>query len=239
MIGLKRLKAYGIMTGTEPRPRLTSGTAPLVTDSDLTDALAQVQAASVRFTAAQRAFNETPDDATVASEFSQAQTELLRTTRTVPTVTLPQSAPSGTAESTEDWDQRHEKAFHMLIMSLSEEFKTHTIDCEDLPSIWTCLSLRFEEKAAADILAAQAELERLSLSDTDSIMDFLDRIRLIRRTLANSGSPIDDKTLFQKILRKLPAKMNALHDTILYGPPARATYDILEQTLISYHKNNS
>ena len=77
MIGLKRLKAYGIMTGTELRPRLCAGTASSVTDSGLTDALAQIQAALARLITAQSALKDTPDDVTVVSEFTEAQTELL------------------------------------------------------------------------------------------------------------------------------------------------------------------
>ena len=45
-----------------------------------------------------------------------------------------------------DWDQRHDKGYHMLVLSLSEAFKTLTISCDDLPSTWTKLQQHFEGK---------------------------------------------------------------------------------------------
>ena len=146
--------------------------------------------------------------------------------------------PAKDSKDSNDWDKRHDQAYHMLILSLSETFKTMTINCDDLPSTWKRLEQHFEVKSAADIMAAEAQLSRLTLSDNDDILSFLNTVRLIQNSIVSAGSDVPDKKLFQAIIMKLPARMANLRDTILYGPEERKTYAALEQTLTSYAKNN-
>ena len=89
-----------------------------------------------------------------------AESELLRfmmTTRTNLTdhqVSEVRTAPAPSYST--DWNRRHSKDYHLLLLSLSEHFKTMTVDSTDLPSTWQTLVKHFEGKAAADILAAEA-----------------------------------------------------------------------------------
>src|SRR5689334_7714177 len=86
--------------------------------------------------------------------------------------------------------------------------------------------------------SSRSQLEQLTISDRDNLMDILNTIRKIKNTFASIGVPIADDKLFLTIIKKLPPKMSTIRDTILYGPDDRKTYEILEQTLLSYAKNN-
>jgi hypothetical protein len=95
-------------------------------------------------------------------------------------------------------------------MSISEQFKTMTVDCIDLPATWSTLVRHFEGKAAADQIAAEADLQRLSLSEKGDIRDFLNQVKLIRIKLSSCGAPISDNVLFQTVVKKLPSSMRGL-----------------------------
>ena len=146
--------------------------------------------------------------------------------------------PNKAEELLSSWDKRHDHAYHVLIFSLSETYKTLTLNCQDLTSTWKSLEQHFERKAAADIIAAEAQLARITLGDNDDILTFINNIMLIKNTMASAGAEMPDKKLFQAVIMKLPAKMNNLRDTILYGPYERKTYDTLEQTPASYANNH-
>ena len=121
---------------------------------------------------------------------------------------------------------------------MSEYYKTLTVNCDDLKSTWNTLLRHFEGRAAADKLSAKRQLELITLTNSNDIHKFLNEIRLTRNTLASCGSPIDDESLFLIVMEKLPASMKTLKDMLLYGPPDRRKFDVAEQTLLEYNKNN-
>ena len=133
--------------------------------------------------------------------------------------------------------KKHNKAYHLLLLSLSKNFKALTINCDDLCSTWKRLEQHFEGKAAADIIAAERQLEHLTISDSDNLVDVLNQIRMIRNALASAGSPISDEKLFIAVTKKLPRKLDKLSSALLWGPEDRQTWPILEQQLLSYNKN--
>lgn len=112
-------------------------------------------------------------------------------------------------------------------MSLSGTYKTLTINCADLPSTWLTLENHFESKAAADVIAAEHQLDQLKLGENDDILEFLNTIRLLRNTLAGAGSPISEHKLFLSIIQKLRTEMQSIHDTVLCGPDDRKTCQAL------------
>lgn len=116
-------------------------------------------------------------------------------------------------------------------MSLSGTYKTLTINCADLPSTWLTLENHFESKAAADVIAAEHQLDQLKLGENDDILEFLNTIRLLRNTLAGAGSPISEHKLFLSIIQKLRTEMQSIHDTVLCGPDDRKTYAALPSTV--------
>jgi hypothetical protein len=236
IIGMKRINAYNLMTGAETRPSQPQA----VPAATLDEAQANLAQASLNFSASEERSWAAPDDESAAASLRNAQAELIRATREYerqPRATTTTEAPTTNTETAEQ-EKRHDKTYHLLIMSLSETYKTLTIDCTDLPSTWRTLENHFESMAAADVIAAETQLDQLKLGENDDILEFLNTIRLIRNALAGAGAPISERKLFLTVIEKLPKKMQSIHDTVLYGSDERKTYAVLEQTLTSYAKNN-
>ena len=237
IIGMKHINSYKLMTGAETRPNQPQATTVVAALDEIRANLTQ---ATLNFVASQQRSMADQADEGAAASLRNAQTELVRATQEYQTRsrgTTPAEAPATNAETAE-LEKRHDKAYHLLIMSLSETYKTLTIDCTDLPSTWRTLENHFESKAAADVIAAETQLDQLKLGENDDILEFLNTIRLIRNGLAGAGVPISERKLFLTVMEKLPMKMQSIHDTVFYGPDERKTYAVLEQTLTSYAKNN-
>lgn len=248
IIGLQRLDSYNIATGDEPRLRSPTpsanlshlastsnvNTRPKVDRSQLSTILANAERARLELGAS-------PDDVELQSRNYDTESELLQfmtaQANRQNTAHAARSQNSVISPST-DWQRRHSKAYHLLLMSLSEHFKTMTVDCIDLSSTWKTLVKHFECKPAADILAAEAVLERLSLHDTSYIMEFLNQVKLVRNSLSSCGAPISDSKLFLTIIKKLPPAMNGVYDTIMYGAPSLKTYEHLERSMLEFYKDN-
>ena len=62
-----------------------------------------------------------------------------------------------------DCDRRHDQAYRLLQMSLGDAYKELTFECASLPPTWLKLKNHIESKAAADIMAAETQLEQLKL----------------------------------------------------------------------------
>ena len=243
IMGMRRINAFNIMMGTERRPTPSTTNQATLDPSRLTEARARVADATVALITSQSRLNDSPEDDGLEASFRNAQAEVEEATQAYQALTAEQTAPASTnASTTEDkatqsWDFRHDQAIHVLVMSLSETYQALTINCKSLQSTWQRLETHFESKAAADVIAAEAQLYKLKLNDKDDITEFLNTIRLLRNKLASAGAPISENKLFLTVIEKLPKSMEIIHDTILYGPDDRKTYTALEQTLASYCKN--
>ena len=238
VMGMKRLHAYKIMTGTEPRPDMTAQVAPPQPSPNLSASQSRLAQATANYVQALREAQSHPEQSEARDVLTEAQIFLSEATARYQLALQEPTTTTSTPTEVDTWDDRHDKAHHLLLLALSPTFKTMTLDCADLPTTWTALQAHFEGKAAADIISAENELERLTIAEHDNILETLNKIRTIRNILNNAGAPIADNKLFLTIIRKLPSRMNTIRDTILYGPEERKTFQILEQTLTSYAKNN-
>jgi transposase InsO family protein len=239
VISMRCIDAYEIMIGTEPRPSPIIKQSPSSSsdEQELTAANARLVQATHAHRNAKALALSSPSEDVLQDQLAQAETALDQAL-TAYTNAMEKKPSTEKPLAKNDWNRRHDQAYRSLQMSLSEPFKELTYDCMDLPSTWQTLQNHFESKAAADVMAAESQLEQLRLGDNDDVLDFLNNIRLIRSKLTSSGAPISDRKLFLTVIRKLPKKMQTIQDTILYGSDDRRTYAILEQTLMSYAKNN-
>ena len=232
------------MTGVELKPESASPTSTTEPDTDqrrLNEAHKRLTTATIGLRKAKSNAAASPDDSALQAElvkkqkeFDKATDHLLASADPIPPASTLSTEPSNLA----DWDRRHNQAYRLLQMSLSDQYKELTFDCTDLSSTWQILQNHFESKAAADVMAAEAQLEQIKLGENDDVLEFLNEIRLIRSALRCTGEPIADRKLFLSVIRKLPKKMQSIQETILYGPEDRKTYASLEQILLSYEKNN-
>ena len=121
IIGMKRLNAYKIMTGDEPQPVLAPD---FNADSKaLLEAHLKLSNTTVQFAGAKMKSKASPDDAVAKSNFKNAQKEFEDATeRYCEIVESNQKAESDPkkASQTAEWQKCHDQAYHMLIMSLSE-----------------------------------------------------------------------------------------------------------------------
>jgi hypothetical protein len=246
VIGMKCIKAYNIMVGTEqPPPQGNTNTTQLNPDSENAIKVARmsVNEANIGLYNAQKNVSSHPEDDGLKAQLEVANNELDRALAQYATLANERKPPVLIASLPGDtdptaWDRRHDQGYRLLQMSLSDPYKELTFDCMDLPSTWLTLKNHFESKAAADVMAAETQLENLKLNETGDVLEFLNNIRLIKSALTSAGAPVADRKLFLTVIRKLPKRMQSIQDTILYGPEDRKTYAILEQTLMSYAKNN-
>ena len=146
--------------------------------------------------------------------------------------------PPATRSEVEDWERRHDLAYHLLVMSLSEQYQGMTINCPDLSSLWKALEKHFEGKSAADMIHAESQLMSLALTDKDDPEEFLSNIRLVQTQMESCGAAYTDARMFLTVAQKLPPRMHGLRDQLLYGPKERQTFSCLEQAIIEFAKNN-
>ena len=167
------------MVGTERRPNSdkSSTTQPSPDFKVKDEARKLITEASIAVHNARQQAQADPENDGLQNQLRQAEQDLDQaytnfgkaSTNTSPVLTTPSSSDVDPT----DWDKRHDQAYRLLQISLSETYKELTFDCTDLPSTWRTLQNHFESKAAADVMAAEAQLEQLRLNENDDVLDFL------------------------------------------------------------------
>lgn len=146
IIGLELLDAYMITAGDEPCPQNPMASlglphpaqsspihsSPTTDHSRLTTLLQNAVQAHLNLQAE-------PDNNDHQSRSESIESELLQLLTSRPNVQIQDNIQTENRlpSSIFDWKHRHSKAYHLLLGSISEHFKTMTIDCPDLPSTWT------------------------------------------------------------------------------------------------------
>ena len=171
------------MVGVEARPRPSTP----ATTQPIPSSHPELEAARLRLTEATVAQAEADklaleDDENDAAQkefkkrkqaFQQAQAEFPKLAKAQQSKT-PDGAPTTPTDidpNITSWNRRHDQAYRLIQMSLSDPYKELTFECLDLTSTWLRLKNHFESNAAADIMAAEAELELLKLSEADDILE--------------------------------------------------------------------
>jgi hypothetical protein len=244
ILGAKRIRAYGILTGTEPRPSPTQATAETSKVEALQSLLSTVQTTSAIVDTRHQRLQATPEDqkADALDLLAQAQMNAVAAIKAYSEATqAPKASIVASATDsalTKAWINLHDTLYHALLTSLSDDIRIMTLNCTTAPETWQKLQDYFEGKAAADQRAAEMQLHRAHFSKPSEIPAFLNEVRLATNSLAASGQPISDDKLFLTILDKLPTSMRHLKDNLLYGHHDLRTYKHLSLTLEEYAKNN-
>ena len=117
VLGMKRIKAYGILTGEEKRPeehRPAESTAPTTSDDDeeLRALQAELSAATIRFATALSDHQSEQQERNNASQqnFIQAQMELEQATMAYQKGLFESTRPAKPSNKTAIWDQKHDNS---------------------------------------------------------------------------------------------------------------------------------
>jgi histone deacetylase 1/2 len=106
--------------------------------------------------------------------------------------------------SNNDFDEKDQILFSWILSTLSESMLARVIGCTNSKQLWEKLHNFFKNRARAKVTRYQSELKNIKKKDTESILEYLLRIKILIDYLDFAERPVNLQEHIDAILEGLP-----------------------------------
>jgi histone deacetylase 1/2 len=106
--------------------------------------------------------------------------------------------------SNNDFDEKDQILFSWILSTLSESMLARVIGCANSKQLWEKLHNFFKNRARAKVTRYQSELKNIKKKDTESILEYLLRIKILIDYLDFAERPVNLQEHIDAILEGLP-----------------------------------
>ncbi|CAB4286246.1 unnamed protein product [Prunus armeniaca] len=135
---------------------------------------------------------------------------ILDGSETCPSPTLSPNQPN---PAYAEWIIKDHTCKIWLHAALSDFVLPYTVGCTSAKALWDNLEKRFTAITRSHILQLKGQLQALK-KGSDSMMQYLERMKSLADGLAAAGAPLDDLDLIAHILRGLPPAYDSFGTSI-------------------------
>lgn len=131
------------------------------------------------------------------------------------------------------WRKRDNQAVSLLCQAIDESMLKHVTSCLTSKQIWDKLKLFHEQNASENIHTLQQEFYKCSMTQGESVADFVGKLDVIVQQLASRGdTTFNEQAVISKILCNLPEGFDSLIPAWRMQPCASKTLDNLTLQLL-------
>jgi hypothetical protein len=127
-------------------------------------------------------------------------------------------------------EERDQILLSWILSTLSESMLKRVIGCTNSKQLWEKLHTYFKNRARAKVRKYQSELKSIKKKDTESILEYLLRIKILIDSLDFAGRPVNLQEHVDVILEGLPEEYDAAVMLINNKPPS--SVDEIEYILL-------
>ncbi|UYV69328.1 hypothetical protein LAZ67_6003255, partial [Cordylochernes scorpioides] len=115
-------------------------------------------------------------------------------------------------EDTQDAQLKAQKdrALAVIALSINTEHQIHIIDCTSPQEAWKNLEQVFEPKSRSRILQLKKQFVNIKLQTGESVLDYLNRLKICTDYLKEAGAEVDDQDIAYSMLSGLPDSFDTL-----------------------------
>ncbi|UYV83679.1 SLC30A9 [Cordylochernes scorpioides] len=103
-----------------------------------------------------------------------------------------------------------DRALAVIALSINTEHQIHIIDCSSPQDAWKNLEQVFEPKSRSRILQLKKQFVNIKLQTGESMLDYLNRLKICTDHLKEAGAEVDDQDIAYSMLSGLPDSFDTL-----------------------------
>ncbi|XXG59573.1 hypothetical protein AAC387_Pa04g1633 [Persea americana] len=111
------------------------------------------------------------------------------------------------------WFQQDQQVLRWINATLSKAVLAHVVGCQSAQEVWLALESRFASLSRSHIIQLKTQLQNIK-KGSQSISDYLHRIKHLSDSLAVVSSPVDADDLVLYTLNGLPVEYNSFKTSI-------------------------
>ncbi|UYV81355.1 hypothetical protein LAZ67_20000905, partial [Cordylochernes scorpioides] len=144
-------------------------------------------------------------------------------------------------EDTQDAQLKAQKyrALAVIALSINTEQQIHIIDCSSPQDAWKNLEQVFEPKSRSRILQLKKQFVNIKLQTGESMLDYLNRLKICTDHLKEAGAEVDDQDIAYSMLSGLPDSFDTLVMSFGNVEDSDFTSNKVRNTLLTEYERRS
>ncbi|UYV65931.1 hypothetical protein LAZ67_3005907 [Cordylochernes scorpioides] len=144
-------------------------------------------------------------------------------------------------EDTQDAKLKAQKdrALTVIALSINTEHQIHIIDCSSPQDAWKNLEQVFEPKSRSRILQLKKQFVNIKLQTGESMLDYLNRLKICTDHLKEAGAEVDDQDIAYSMLSGLPDSFDTLVMSFGNVEDSDFTSNKVRNTLLTEYERRS
>ncbi|UYV65700.1 hypothetical protein LAZ67_3005179 [Cordylochernes scorpioides] len=144
-------------------------------------------------------------------------------------------------EDTQDAQLKAQKdrALAVIALSINTEHQIHIIDCSSPQDAWKNLEQVFEPKSRSRILQLKKQFVNIKLQTGESMLDYLNRLKIYTDHLKEAGAEVDDQEIAYSMLSGLPDSFDTLVMSFGNVEDSDFTSNKVRNTLLTEYERRS
>ncbi|UYV62168.1 hypothetical protein LAZ67_1008103 [Cordylochernes scorpioides] len=144
-------------------------------------------------------------------------------------------------EDTQDAKLKAQKdrALAVIALSINTEHQIHIIDCSSPLDAWKNLEQVFEPKSRSRILQLKKQFVNIKLQTGESMLDYLNRLKICTDHLKEAGAEVDDQDIAYSMLSGLPDSFDTLVMSFGNVEDSDFTSNKVRNTLLTEYERRS
>ncbi|UYV83888.1 hypothetical protein LAZ67_X000522, partial [Cordylochernes scorpioides] len=144
-------------------------------------------------------------------------------------------------EDTQDAKLKAQKdrALAVIALSINTEHQIHIIDCSSPQDAWKNLEQVFEPKSRSRILQLKKQFVNIKLQTGESMLDYLNRLKICTDHLKEAGAEVDDQDIAYSMLSGLPDSFDTLVMSFGNVEDSDFTSNKVRNTLLTEYERRS
>jgi hypothetical protein len=143
---------------------------------------------------------------------------------------LPETASS---KERKDYNQRKDRAYSTIYLSISPEYRTLISDIEDGKEAWLRLERHFKPNTRARLIGLLDEFFSCRISESESVGLFAARLRKIISQMKDAGHPIENVYQSFQLIRYLPDEFSGIVQSIYRWTDEKFKFDEVLNELLA------
>ena len=123
---------------------------------------------------------------------------------------IDEDPPSDDSTSITVWRKKDRKAQAIIGLTLSDELLENVRESQTAKQMWTAIKNVFERHTLLNKLAARRKFYTATMNETETVLQFANRIRQLASTLKSMNVTIDESEMAMALLNGLPDQYNSL-----------------------------
>ncbi|UYV69877.1 hypothetical protein LAZ67_7001058 [Cordylochernes scorpioides] len=132
-----------------------------------------------------------------------------------------------------------ERALAVIALSINTEHQIHIIDCSSPQDAWKNLEQVFEPKSRSRILQLKKQFVNIKLQTGESMLDYLNRLKICMDHLKEAGAEVDDQDIAYSMLSGLPDSFDTLVMSFGNVEDSDFTSNKVRNTLLTEYERRS